>query len=460
MSKNKTPIVALVGRANVGKSSLYNAFLGRREAIVAKEPGTTRDSLISKVIWKNQEFFIVDTAGAKDPDDDFEFTIQEQISQATENADLILLLTEANVPINDIDRKLSNQALKSKKNVLLVINKIDQVKNINDINHINQVGIKEDIYISVTQNRGIENLLNKIVQNLPKIKPKKEDQEKIKVSIVGRPNVGKSNLFNGLLKKQQAIVSDRAGTTRDINRHSIKYNSLNIEFLDTAGIRRSGKIEVGVEKFSVLRTIKAIEESDVCLLLIDVNELNVQLDQKIAGMIKDAGKGIIIVVSKWDIATDKDPYLRDKIAHQIKYSFDFVSYSPMIFTSSVTGQNLTKLFDLIIEVTNNRKQKIPTSQLNNWLSGAITEHPPSGTKNRSPKLNYIIQEKDNDVPAFKIYGSNTKFVHWSYKRYLENRLRQKFGFEGCTIQIWFIEKHIAHKHGESPKYTKTISDLD
>jgi GTP-binding protein len=220
--------------------------------------------------------------------------------------------------------------------------------------------------------------------------------------------------------------------------------------MDTAGVRRSGKIEVGVEKFSVVRTLSAIEHSDVCLLLMEANELNVQLDQKLAGLIKEAGKGLILVVSKWDIVEGKDAYTRDKLAPQIARTFDFVAWAPLIFTSSVTGQNVTKIFDLVLEIVKNRSQKIATKDLNKWLEQAINNHPPAGLKNRSPKLNYIVQETDNSTPAFKIFGSSTKFVHWSYRRYLEKSLREKFGFNGTAIQLWFIEKHVAHKHGNSP----------
>lgn len=456
MTTKKTPIVAIVGRTNVGKSSLYNLVIGKREAIVAKEAGTTRDSLMSKAKWRNQEFWLVDTAGVKDPEDDFEFTIQEQIYQASESADLILLMVDAQVPINDDDRKLSEMALKSNKPVILVVNKIDKVKN-NALDHSRHVGIKDSFLISVSQRRGINDLLNDIVSKIPKISYKREDQNKITFSLIGRPNVGKSTLFNAILKKQQAIVSERAGTTRDVNRNKVKYHSKNIEVLDTAGIRRSGKIEQGVERFSVIRSLSAIEESDVCLLLMDCNELNVALDQKLAGMIKESGRGLILVITKWDAVKDKDPFLRDKIAQELKATFDFVPWAPLILTSSITGQNVTKIFDLVLEVFSNRQQKIATSKLNNWLMETVNSHPPAGLKNRFPKLNYIIQEKDNNIPAFKIFGSNTKFLHWSYKRYLERNLRLEYGFEGSPVQLWFIEKHIAHKHGISPTKSKKVT---
>jgi GTP-binding protein len=444
-----TPIVAIVGRTNVGKSSLYNSVLNSREAIVAREAGTTRDSLMAKAHWDNQEFWLVDTAGLKDPEDDFEFTIQEQIYMAADSADVILVMVEADVPINDDDRKLINIALKSKKPVILVINKVDKAKPA-EINHMTKVGVSDYALISVTQGKGIEELLDKLAAIIPVVAIKKTEDAQLKIAVIGRPNVGKSYLFNALAKKQQALVSDRAGTTRDINRAQVKYHSKTVELMDTAGMRRSGKIEVGVEKFSVLRTISAIEQSDVCLLVMDNAELNVGLDMKLAGLIKEAGKGLVLVVSKWDIVEDKDAFTRDKLAAEIANNFDFVPWAPLIFTSSVTGQNVTKIFDLALEIQKTRAKKITTSELNKWLAAATAHLSPAGTKNRNPKLNYMTQETDNPTPSFKIFGSNTKYIHFSYRRYLEKRFRSVYDYTGTPVELWFIEKHVGHKHGVSP----------
>ena len=449
----KTPIVAIVGRANVGKSSLYNAVLGKKEAIIAREAGTTRDSLMSKIRVKDQEFWLVDTAGMKEPEDDFEFTIQEQIKQAADSADMILVMVEADIELNDEDRKVVKMALRSKKDTLLIINKIDKLRKGLQPEHSNKIGIKDYVLMSVTQKKGISQLLDYIIKTIPNVNSSKEKEisdDRITISLIGKPNVGKSQLFNNILNKQQAIVSDRAGTTRDVNRSSIKYHGKELIFLDTAGIRRPGKINVGIEKFSVLRTISAIEESDICLLLMESNELNTQLDQRIAGLIKNASRGLVLVISKWDIVEDKDPYLFDSLVKQIKYNFDFIPWAPLIYTSSVTGQNVTKLFDIILDISKNRSTKISTPVLNKWLMKCVNEHPPAGLKNRSPKLNYITQEKDNSTPAFKIFGAHTKFLHWSYKRYLERKLREEFGFEGTSIELWFIEKHVTHKAGTKP----------
>jgi GTP-binding protein len=442
LSRNKAATVAIVGRANVGKSSLFNAILGYREAIVANEPGTTRDSIVARANFGNRDFWLVDTAGMKDAEDDFEFTIQEQITQAADSADVIMVVVEANVMITEEDRRVAKLALKSKKPVFLVVNKVD--KNVRvDLHDYRKLGIKAIFATSTTQGRGIEDLLEAIVADLPNAKLPVAD-DRIRLAILGRPNVGKSQLFNTLAKKQQAIVADRAGTTRDVNRTIIKYMGREVELLDTAGIRRNGKIEVGVERFSVIRSLSAIEESDVCLLLMDVNELGVQLDQKIAGLIKEAGKGLILVVSKWDSLEEKDAYTRDQIAPRIKYDFVFAPWAPLIFTSSITGQNVAKILELVEQITKNRGQQIKTPVLNQWLRACISSHPPAGLKNRMPKLNYITQT-DDDTPTFKVFGAHTKFLHWSYKRYLEKQLRYSFGYEGTPVKFIFSEKHVDRK---------------
>ncbi|GAC1392287.1 MAG: ribosome biogenesis GTPase Der [Candidatus Saccharimonadales bacterium] len=447
MSKN-LPIIAIVGRTNVGKSSLFNTVLDRREAIVAQEPGTTRDSISAKADYNGQDFWIVDTAGIKDAEDDFEFTIQEQIVQAADSADVIWVVIESNTTITEDDRRVAKLALKSRKPVMLIVNKID--KNLKAFpEDFQRLGIKQIFLTSTTQNRGIEELLDALVTIIPRV-AHKEVSDRLHIALLGRPNVGKSQLFNSLAKKQQAIVADRAGTTRDINRSIIRYEGQEIELMDTAGIRRSGKIGQGIERFSVIRSLMAIEQSDVCLVLMEANELNVQLDQKIVGMIKEAGKGLILVVSKWDIVDDKDPFTRDQLAADIKQTFDFVPWAPLIFTSAVTGQNITKIFDLVLDIQRARGTRIKTTELNRWLRQIADKHPPAGLKNRSPKLNYIVQEDDNPSPTFKVFGAHTKFLHWSYKRYMERELRYTFGFEGTSIKFWFFEKHETHKHGTRP----------
>lgn len=446
MSK-KLPIVAIVGRANVGKSSLFNAILDRREAIVAREAGTTRDSLWAVADHQGQNFWLIDTAGIKEAADDFEFTIQEQITQAADSADVIWVVIEADAAISDEDRRVAKMALKTRKPVFLIVNKHDKAPRADKTDY-QRLGIKPILLTSVKQSRGIDELLDELIAVIPKATDSPDDN-RLRIALLGRPNVGKSYLFNTLAKKQQAIVADRAGTTRDINRAVIRYENREIELMDTAGIRRSGKIETGIEQFSVIRSISAIEQSDVCLLLMDANELHVQLDQKIAGMIKEAGKGLILVISKWDSLEDKTPFSRDQMAAKLRFDYDFVPWAPFIFTSSVTGQNVTRIFDLALQIAEARETQVKTNELNRWLRQVVDEHPPAGLKNRQPKLNYIMQESDNPT-NFKVYGSQTKFLHWSYKRYLERELRERYGFEGTPIHLWFFEKHESHKHGVSP----------
>jgi len=436
MSK-KLPIVAIVGRANVGKSSLFNRIVGHRRAVVAREAGTTRDSIAEVVEYDDFNFWLVDTAGLKKAEDDFEATIQEQISEAASSADVIIVVVESDIQVTEEDRRVAKLALKTRQPVVLAVNKSDKIGG-QGLEHFLRLGIKETIATSAEHNTGIDYLLETVTKQLPKREHKKSD--KVSVALIGRPNVGKSYLFNSLAKKQQAIVADVAGTTRDVNKAIVRYHEQEIEFIDTAGIRRPGKIEQGIEKFSVLRSLQAIEMSDVCLLLIDAGEPATHLDQKIAGMIKDAGKGLVLVVSKWD-SIDKDAFTRDDLAPKIIKAFNFVPWTPLIFTSAVTGQNVTKIFDIVMGVDTERDKEINTSTLNSWLKDQIDKHPPAGLKNRHPRLNYITQTGTNP-PEFTVFGAHTEFLHWSYKRYLDREFREQFGFAGTAISWEFKEKRV------------------
>ncbi|HSX18248.1 MAG TPA: ribosome biogenesis GTPase Der [Candidatus Saccharimonadales bacterium] len=436
MSKS-VPIVALVGRANVGKSSLFNALIGRREAIVAKEAGTTRDRVTAKASYGGKDFWLVDTAGMKIAEDDFELSIQDQITQAADSADQIIVVVEADVPVTEEDRRVATMALKSRKSVTLVVNKIDKNQKA-DLAQWQTLGIKTILATSTTQKLGIEGVLELTADNLPHSRIR-EQENRIHLAILGRPNVGKSSLFNTLAAKQQALVAEQAGTTRDVNRLVVRYHDREVELADTAGIRRSGKIERGVEKFSVLRSLAAIEQSDICLLVMDATELNTQLDQKIAGLIKEAGKGLIVVVNKWDEV--EDSLKRDTAAAQVVREFAFIPWTPLIFTSAVTGQNVTKIYDLVVEIAEARLQKFKTTELNKWLRRAVDSHEPPPLRGRMPKLNYMVQEDDQDFPNFKIFGAHTKFLHWSYKRYLERKFREQWPLIGTPLKFWFIEKN-------------------
>lgn len=435
---SKLPYVAIVGQTNVGKSSLFNRLYGSQEAIVAREAGTTRDNVVRKITHDTHTYWLVDTAGLKPAEDEFEASIQEQIEEATELADLILVVVDSTLYPSDSDRRIAKTALKSKKPVILVTNKND-LKGALPVDEFKRLGIKDIIQVSAEHARGIAKLTQHITANLPNIPDTEVENDSLKIALIGRPNVGKSSLFNTLAGKQQAIVANIAGTTRDVNRVGVKYKGLDIELLDTAGVRRSGKQEQGIEKFSVLRTLAAIDEADVCLLLMDVNELNTQLDQKLAGLIKEAGKGLVLVVSKWDIAEDRDAYTRDDLAPRISHEFAFVPWAPLIFTSAVTGQNVTKLFELASDIKKRREQHFKTTELNKILQECVSKHPPAGLKNTFPKLRYMVQT-DVSPPWFVIFGGNLKLLHWSYKRYLETQLRRHYDLTGTPIMFSFRQE--------------------
>lgn len=434
---SKLPTVAIVGQTNVGKSSLFNRLYGSQEAIVAREAGTTRDNVIRRITQDDKAFWLVDTAGLKQAEDEFEASIQEQISEATELADVIMVVVDSTIYPSDEDRRIAKVALKSKKPVILVLNKTDLKGSLPQSEFL-RLGIKTIVRTSAEHNRGTDELVKVVTAELPTVIETEPDNV-LRIALIGRPNVGKSHLFNTLAGKQQALVANIAGTTRDVNRIHVRYHQQDIELLDTAGVRRSGKQEVGIEKFSVLRTLHAIEESDICFLLMDVNELSTQLDQKLAGMIKEAGKGLVIVISKWDSVEDRDAYTRDNLAPQISHQFAFVPWAPLIFTSSVTGQNVTKLFDIALQIDLRRKQQIKTTDLNRILQACVRKHPPAGLKNTMPKLRYMVQT-DQSPPWFVIFGANLKFLHWSYKRYLERSIRENHDFAGTPIMFSFRDE--------------------
>lgn len=432
----KIPVVAIVGRANVGKSSLFNSLIGRREAIVATEAGTTRDRVTAKASYDNKDFWLVDTAGMKTAEDEFELSIQEQIIDATESADLILVVVSADTPVVAEDRQVATMALKSRKPLILAINKIDKNQK-TDTSEWQKLGIKLAATTSATQKLGIEQLLEAISASLPRAKIR-EAKDRIHLSIVGRPNVGKSSLFNSLTAKQQALVSRQAGTTRDVNKLTVKYHEREIELSDTAGIRRSGKIERGVEKFSVLRALAAIEQSDICLMVMDAQEANTQLDQKIAGLVKDTGRGLILVINKWDLVEDR--LSKDSAVFKTVATFPFVPWAPLVFTAATSGQNVTQIYELIIKIDVARHQRLKTPELNQWLRRTVDSHEPPPAKGYLPKLKYMVQEEDVDMPSFKIFGVHTRSLHWSYKRYLERQFREKWPFTGTPVKFWFIEE--------------------
>lgn len=453
----KLPIVALIGQTNAGKSSLLNRFACKNIAIVAREEGTTRDNVMARI---DNRFILIDTAGLKDPEDDFEANIQDQIADAIDAADLICLTLDSSKYPDDKDKQIAKSALKSKKPVLLLLNKSDLGDSLDDPEFL-RLGIKpaETFRISATTGQGIKDLKAAISAilvnsgtNAPTAgagvrrssKDSLSDSPKsltpalgvsprcsLKIALIGRPNVGKSSLFNSLGQKQQALVSSRQGTTRDVNRVEIKFYGQTLEILDTAGLRKPGKREVGIEKFSALRTLAAIEESDICCLLIDAAEPHSKLDQSLAGQIIDAGKGIIIVLTKADLVDDTD-----HILDELERDFNFLPYAPVLITSSATGHNVTKLFELATEIDETRHQEIKTSELNKILTEAIVEHIPAGLKNTRPKPKYVVQT-DTCPPWFVVHGRDLQLLHWSWKRFLERKIREKYPFVGTPIFFSF-----------------------
>lgn len=426
---HKLPIIALVGQTNAGKSSLFNRLAQKNIAIVAREPGTTRDNVTTTI---DNRFILIDTAGLKTPEDTFETSIQNQITDAILSADLIFLTLDASKYPSHQDKTIAKKALKSQKPVFLLLNKSD-LRTTLPINEFKFLGIKpaQTFYVSATTGKGISNLKKQLLAILPppSITHPKTSTDSFILALIGRPNVGKSSLFNTLAQKQQALVSSKQGTTRDINRVKIRYKGKNLEILDTAGLRRPGKREVGIEKFSAIRTLTAIEESDVSALLIDATDPTTKLDQALAGQIINAGKGIILVLTKTDLLSDPNSVL-----DQLEHHFKFIPYAPVLLTSSQTGINVTKLFELTLQISQTLHQEIKTSELNKILNTAILEHPPAGLKNTKPKPKYITQT-DTCPPWFVVHGHELELLHWSWKRFLERKIRERYPFIGTPIML-------------------------
>ncbi|MBP5512183.1 ribosome biogenesis GTPase Der [Candidatus Saccharibacteria bacterium] len=471
MSKQK--IVALIGQTNAGKSSLLNRMAHKNIAIVAREEGTTRDNVSAKI---DDAFLLIDTAGLKNPEDDFEASIQDQINDAIEVADLILLTVDSSKYPDQKDKNIARAALKSKKPVFLVLNKSDLGESLDESEFL-RLGIKnyDTFRTSATTGQGIEALKSAIKNNLGVRTGQNPDDDKerpIKLALIGRPNVGKSSLFNKLAKKQQAVVSSRQGTTRDINRIEIKYKGQKIEILDTAGLRKPGKREVGIEKFSAIRTLAAIEEADICALLVDSKEPHSKLDQSLAGQIVEAGKGIIVILTKADLLDNSKPVTStisdkarkenteqptyteiDNILDNLERDLDFLPFAPVLITSSETGKNVTRVFDLALEIDAARHTEIKTSDLNKVLREAVEAHPPAGLKNTHPKPKYIVQT-DITPPWFVIHGREMELLHWSYKRYLERKIREVYPFVGTPIKFSYHNDRVQGKRKDHSKKSR------
>jgi GTP-binding protein len=428
-------IVAIIGRPNVGKSSLFNRLVQNRQAVVAKEAGTTRDPVRNIAEWNGKNFWLIDTAGVQRAHNQLETNVQEQIAEAKQEADVILFVLEAGAIFDDTERYLLRDVQKSGKPLVIALNKIDTTANKIPAD-VYRFGIDAVFGVSAIHGTGTGDLLDAVTKSL---KPKKIAAESAyqTIGLLGRPNVGKSSLFNRLLAKQTAVVSDIPGTTRDVNIQHLNYQQTTYRLLDTAGIRRSGK-QAGIERFSILRTLNAINELDVGVLVIDANEAAVALDQKIASLVSEAGKGLIVIINKWDILEDPAKAIIN-IERLLQNAFRFVYWAPYILCSAKTGRNVTKILEISSAIIKKREQKLKTSPLNTVMQRAIHKHPPAGMKNLHPKLNYATQT-DTRPPTFTIFGAHVAYIHPTYKRYLEGQLREHFDLTGTPIRLNFRNK--------------------
>lgn len=433
------PIVALIGRPNVGKSTLFNYLIGERKAIVEDTPGVTRDRIYGNTTWRGKEFTIIDTGGIEEKTGDViseQIKIQSEI--AIEMADLVLFITDVKQGITPDDREIALMLKKSKKKTILVCNKVDDFQKFaNEMYEFYNLGMGEPEPISATNCKGIGDLLDKVYEELPEIK-EEEDDDSIKVAVIGKPNVGKSSLINKILGENRLIVSNIAGTTRDAIDSKFENNYGKYVFIDTAGIRKHNKIEEDIEKYSIIRSKVAIERADVCILMIDANQGVTEQDTKIAGVAYESGKGIIIAINKWD-EYEKENGTVEEYKKQVYNKLSYLNYAPIVFISAKTGQRVDKLFGLINEINENTRRRISTSLLNNVLAEAVSIVQPPTDKGRRLKVLYITQVSIQP-PTFIIFTNSKKLFHFSYERYIVNKLREEFNFNGTPIRIIIRER--------------------
>jgi len=439
-----TPLVAIVGRPNVGKSSLFNRLTSSRQAITHDIAGTTRDANYAAAHWGGYYFTLVDTAGLTKAGDEIEVAAQDQVRQVAHIADVIVVVVDAGMDLTTEDREAAKLALKSGKPVILALGKADTLGD-RYPDEFRALGIKEIVPVSAIHGRGTGDLLDAITELLSHRGAPAKDAP-LKLALIGRPNVGKSSILNTLLGKQQAVVSPQAGTTRDVNANVLRYHNRPIELVDTAGLRRRGKIEQGVEKYSALRTLSAIHEADICFLVLDATDGVVASDLNLAGQIIEAGKGLVLIMNKWD-AVEKDDKTQAHMAARVAQQFQFAWWAPLIFTSAVTGLHVAKILELATAIDERRQTQLATGPLNRLIEKLILKQPPAGLKNRQPKINYVTQTGTNPT-QLTFFATYPDLIHWSYKRYIENNLRQEHDFAGTPIQLEF-----RHKHGDA-SYTE------
>ena len=414
------PIVAIVGKPNVGKSTFFNYIIGQRISIVEDTPGVTRDRVYGETTWRDREFTLVDTAGIEEESQDIIVNqMRKQAEIAINIADVILFLTDLKQGVTAADKDIALMLKKSKKKIILVCNKADNFgKESDDIYEFYNLGIGEPMPISAANAKGIGDVLDKVYEALPKQKEKDDDNEIIKVAVIGKPNVGKSSLINRILGEERLIVSNIAGTTRDAIDSYFENEFGKYKFIDTAGIRKKSKVKESIEKFSIMRTLLAIERSDVCLMMIDATEGVTDQDAKIAGEAHEAGKGIILVVNKWD-EIDKDTNTIEKFKKDIYNKLAYLNYAPIIFISAKTGQRVSKLYELINNVASQNAIRVNTSMLNQVLNEAIAIVQPPTDKGKRLKIFYITQPSTKP-PTFVVFVNDKELFHFSYQRYLKN----------------------------------------
>jgi GTP-binding protein len=436
------PIVAIVGRPNVGKSMFFNRLIGQRQAIVEDIPGTTRDRLYGDTEWNGRQFTVVDTAGLlfeeEDPDAplaEIARRAREQAELAIAEADAILFLVDGREGLTTADVEVANVLRLTNKPVVLAVNKADSQERSLDAVEFYALNLGEPIPMSAYHGIGTGDVLDRVAESLPIVEEEAPDPA-VKIAIVGRPNVGKSSLLNRLLGQDRSVVSAVPGTTRDTIDTRLAVGGAEVLLIDTAGIRRRGKIERGIEQYSVLRALRAIERSDVVLLLIDATEGVTAQDTHVAGIILDSLKGVAILVNKWDLVV-KDSYTFNEFTDHVRNAFRFIPYAPLLFISSLTGQRVDQVIPLAMSIAQERQRRIPTSELNTLLREATYEHPPAATKKGAHLRIYYATQPQINPPVFLFFTNNAELVHWGYERYLENRIREKYGFTGTPIKVVF-----------------------
>ena len=435
------PIVAIIGRPNVGKSSFFNYIVGKRISIVEDTPGVTRDRIYAETDWRGKDFVLIDTGGIElDDSNVFSKQMREQANIAINMADVIIFMTDIKQGITAIDKEIALILQKSKKPIVLVCNKADNYeKDKNDIYEFYNLGLGKPFPVSSTNAIGIGDVLDAVYDSVEIKDDDNEENEIIKIAIIGKPNVGKSSLLNKILGENRSIVSDIAGTTRDAIDSYYENEYGKYVFIDTAGIRKKSKVKESIEKFSIMRTLLAIERADVCLMLIDAQEGVTEQDSKIAGEAHEAGKGIIIVVNKWD-CIEKDNKTTDNYKKDIYNKLGFLNYAPIIFISAKTGQRVHKLFELINNVANQNSMRISTPVINEVINEAIAITQPPTDKGKRLKIQYTTQVSTKP-PTFAIFVNNKELFHFSYQRYIINQIRNTFGLEGTPIRLLIREKN-------------------